>query len=306
LLGPIKKKGGKEDALYAYLNQVEQKKLSLEMSRLFYVAVTRAKKTVHLSAVLPAEDLTAWQPHPDSFLKSIWGFYRSQLPNQQPPLSPSPSSESPIFASKSRNDQVLNLRRLASNWQSPHISNYPPKIDHVAPAFTLAIRNKEAAILGTVIHAALARQHLPTIPDFLNEKIIWQRKLRQLGFPEMKINEAVSIIEQALINTIKDPRGLWIFSPLHTECRYEYDLSAVLKGKPLQVILDRTFIDNHNTRWIIEFKSSECSEANLQTYQEQLLKYAQIISQKETREIRLGLYFPLSSFWKEWPADVHS
>ncbi|MBS0349766.1 MAG: UvrD-helicase domain-containing protein [Proteobacteria bacterium] len=299
LLAPIKKKAGKDNSLYTYLNYLEQKKLSLEISRLFYVAVTRAKKTVHLLAVLPPKDLNSWPPPSNSFLKLIWSYFRSNILSSCA-MFPLKSAEISNGINQLSDQPVFNLRRLVANWQAPNIDNLTTNIDQPAPPFILSIRNKQAAILGTVIHEALARQHLPDPLAIDNEQIIWKRKLRQLGYPEPNIDQAVSIVKQALLNTINDPRGLWIFSPLHKDCRHEYSLTTMLSNQPVQVILDRTFIDASGVRWIIEFKSSEYIADNLQTYQEQLFKYATIFSKKEQNKLRLGLYFPLNSFWKEW------
>jgi len=48
LLAPIEASGNKIDQIYQYLQLVEQKKSFYETGRLLYVALTRAKKTVHL------------------------------------------------------------------------------------------------------------------------------------------------------------------------------------------------------------------------------------------------------------------
>jgi len=71
--------------------------------------------------------------------------------------------------------------------------------------------------------------------------------------------------------------------------------------------IDRTFIDEHDTRWIIDYKSSSHGGSGVETfldnererYRGQLERYRHLFAALETRPVRMGLYFPLLGGWRE-------
>ncbi|PHQ79251.1 MAG: ATP-dependent helicase, partial [Coxiella sp. (in: Bacteria)] len=52
ILAPIKQATKDKDAIYHYVQRIEKKKLDHELTRLLYVAATRAKKSLHLTACI--------------------------------------------------------------------------------------------------------------------------------------------------------------------------------------------------------------------------------------------------------------
>ena len=88
--------------------------------------------------------------------------------------------------------------------------------------------------------------------------------------------------------------------------------------------IDRTFVDQDGTRWIIDYKTSRHEEEEVDAfldqqqdrYKEQLEKYGASMKLQDdihgriraergqepgtARTIRLGLYFPLLQGWLEW------
>jgi ATP-dependent exoDNAse (exonuclease V) beta subunit len=89
-------------------------------------------------------------------------------------------------------------------------------------------------------------------------------------------------------------------------------LSGFLGSELVNVILDRTFVDQDGVRWIIDYKTSRHEGGDLdeffdmqqQRYQGQLERYARLMNNMEQRPIRLGLYFPLLKGWREWQPDL--
>ena len=61
-------------------------------------------------------------------------------------------------------------------------------------------------------------------------------------------------------------------------------------------------------RWIIDYKTSRHEGGQLEEfldneqirYSEQMARYARLMSRWREEPIRLGLYFPLLSGWREW------
>ena len=74
------------------------------------------------------------------------------------------------------------------------------------------------------------------------------------------------------------------------------------------MIIDRTFIDEHGTRWVIDYKTGSHEGGNLdqfldreqERYHEQLERYARTLQQMEQLPVRRGLYFPMINAWREW------
>ena len=85
-------------------------------------------------------------------------------------------------------------------------------------------------------------------------------------------------------------------------------MTGVSAGEIVDVIIDRTFVDEHGIRWIVDFKTSAHEGADREAfldnervrYASQLQRYGALMRMAEDCEIRLGLYFPLLGGWREW------
>jgi len=137
---------------------------------------------------------------------------------------------------------------------------------------------------------------------------IGRKMLARLGVPVGRIKVALEEIDAALQAALEDERGRWILSGLHEKADCELALSGKRDGGIDHMVIDRTFVDEHGTRWIIDFKTGahtgggvdEFLDREQERYRQQLERYAVIMSKMEERPIRLGLYFPLLGGWREW------
>jgi hypothetical protein len=76
----------------------------------------------------------------------------------------------------------------------------------------------------------------------------------------------------------------------------------------VSVAIDRTFVDERGTRWIVDYKTGTHEGGDLEAfldrererYRPQLARYATLMRGLDSRPIRLGLYFPLLNGWREW------
>ena len=87
----------------------------------------------------------------------------------------------------------------------------------------------------------------------------------------------------------------------------------MLDNEPVNVRVDRTFIDPDGVRWIVDYKTSSHEGGNLdefldrerERYRVQLDKYVRVFGAMEDRQVRAALYFPLLGGWREvTPAAV--
>ncbi len=86
-------------------------------------------------------------------------------------------------------------------------------------------------------------------------------------------------------------------------------------GALVNIAIDRTFVDDENVRWIIDFKTGSHEGGDVDAfldnerkrYAAQLETYATILSAMEVASsettIKLGLYFPMLKGWREWAWD---
>lgn len=169
---------------------------------------------------------------------------------------------------------------------------------------------------GTALHAFLETIARDGV-DRWDEAAVRARRpayramLANLGLSPADLDETTKLVENGILRTLRDARGRWILEG-HDEAESEFPITGLIDGKIFEAVIDRTFIDENDTRWIIDYKTGEHSGGDLETflenerkrYEEQLGRYARLMSQRDQRPVRLGLYFPLLSAWLEWGADV--
>jgi hypothetical protein len=134
--------------------------------------------------------------------------------------------------------------------------------------------------------------------------------LKQEGVPTAERETALARVRQALTGVLGDPRGRWLLSGDHEDARSEHRLAGEISGAFVDVVLDRTFVDQHGVRWIVDYKTGMHEGGDLdafldrerERYRGQLERYATLLARIESRPIRLGLYFPLLKGWREWEA----
>ena len=318
LLAPIKETGQSESLIYAYLKRLENEKKKSELGRLLYVAVTRAKKHLHIIATAEPDeednDRNIIPPRRDSLLAQLWpvigGDFERLLEEQQPASD-----------LKELTIDKPHFRRLRADWSMPLAPK--PLIDRtIAMAET---SGSDAGLIeyewagetikhiGTVVHYCIRSLAETGIEGWDSTKIAdrnsyYQTLLKALGLADNEIEDASQQVQKALTNILDDERGLWLFSDSHIEVRNEYALSGVINDKIVNVILDRTFIDSEGIRWVVDYKTSRHEHSDVedfldqqqQRYQGQLEKYGKMMKKLENRPIRLGLYFPLLQGWRDW------
>jgi ATP-dependent helicase/nuclease subunit A len=216
----------------------------------------------------------------------------------------------------------LRLSRLPCEW---HVPDPPPSVPlpvqgtraepESVPVFDWA--RETARSVGTVAHRALRQIAQEGIEHWPDARIAALRdrfatELAHEGVAAGELDAAVERIQSALRRTLQDPRARWLFAHDHKEARGEYALTAIRNDVLHSVVLDRTFVDETDTRWIVDFKFSQHEGAGLEgfldnereRYRAQLEEYAEVMRLLDTRRIRLGLYFPLLAGWREWQAPV--
>jgi ATP-dependent helicase/nuclease subunit A len=341
-LAPIRETGAPDedagDAIYRYVQQCEREKQQHEDVRLLYVAATRAVRRLHLLARVDVrageagEDAALVAPRAMSLLAALWP-------------AAAPALDALWLAASSRSPRVEGAGALASatiiagEVQPPQpqrlkaplaLPAMPPPVVAAEGAIAGPAQENEvdfdwasetARHVGSVVHALLQRIAQDGLahwqpPRIAAENLWIRRELRRLGVVADALAGAAERVVAALATTLADPRGRWLMAP-HSAARSEWRLTGVSRRGLTDIAIDRTFIDESGTRWIVDFKTGTHEGTDVdrfldnerQRYRAQLENYAEILSALDleanlagggSAPIRLGLYFPLLAGWREW------
>jgi RecB family exonuclease len=208
------------------------------------------------------------------------------------------------------------LRRLPLAWHMPE-PNSPCIASTCTPATTAQPpvefdwATETARHVGTVVHRELQRIARDGAAGGGSAAVTRRRygdELAELGVPAERRPEAAERIATAVRRTLQDERGRWLLDARHTSSANELALTGRVDGTTVSVVIDRTFVDDEGTRWIVDYKSSSHEGADLEgflaseqeRYRPQLERYASLMRHLGPEPIRLGLYFPLLSAWRSW------
>jgi len=316
LLAPIGETGGETDPVWRYLRDLEREKTALEAGRLLYVACTRARESLHLlGGVRRDADGAPASPPAGSLLALLWDSVSGSFEED------AVAEEAPALALAGR---APPLRRLPAGWEPPA----PPAPAAAADTGAAPVRRADATVpvafewagpaarhTGTLVHRLLCRMADEGPAAWHAARLArarrgWRGALLALGVPAAQVDDAVARVERALGNVLADPRGRWLLDPGHRDARSEHRLTGMLDGRLVHVALDRTFVDEAGTRWIVDFKTGSHEGGDVagfldrerERYRDQLERYARLMRARESRPLRLALYFPLLAGWREWAA----
>ncbi len=326
VFAPIRETGAEEGSIYRWLERLDAERGRFEDGRLLYVAATRAKKRLHLFGhTTRAQDGAVRTPESGSLLRLLWPAVRVEFERaasaQTPPRTVGLERAPAGAAGVGRPGTLPGLRRLASPWCAPRPppsvrwrESLPPVAPPAEPVeFDWA--GETARHVGTVVHRYLLRIAREGAEHWDAERVhalrpAFARALAELGVPPARSGEAADRVGEALRRTLADPRGRWLLASRHREARSEYALGGVLPdGRLVDIRIDRSFVDEHGTRWIVDYKTGTHEGGDLEAfldrererYAPQLERYALVMAALDpAHPIRLGLYFPLLGGWREW------
>jgi len=227
LLSPIKSAfESDEGRTYTYLKELEKKQNHFELMRLLYVAMSRAKKKIHLLGHVNAEGEAA----KNTLLDFVLPFFKNSmnLPEKYPENDAQDFSLKPLLR-----------YHLASQVEGADFNNSNELFNL---SNNLALLYQSA--LGVVFHHYLEFEIFA--PD---EKSI-EAKLLQLGVPSKLRASQCRQILKFLNNTKKDPAAQWLFQP-----RKSTQVEAEFGTEDGTIVIDRLFVDK-DVLWIIDYKTA--------------------------------------------------
>lgn len=305
-LAPVGPERGASD-LGRYMRRLAAERAAHEQVRLLYVACTRARRSLELSACPEWRDDAGPALREGTLLKRLWPVLGEQFLRLE--------ADGPGAAAEAPEEAGRRLGRLPRTWSLPQ-----PDAAARMPRLPLAQQSLEPPEfswvgatmrqVGTVVHAALealaARAVLPDAAAFAADPAHWAAELARHGVPAHERARAAQIVHEALVRTLADVRGRWILAR-HREARSELALTGLAGGRLASVVIDRSFVDEAGTRWVIDFKTSRHEgggreaflDQELQRYRSQLEGYLELAGGLGPEPVRAALYFPLMQAFRE-------
>jgi ATP-dependent exoDNAse (exonuclease V) beta subunit len=305
LISPSPPVGAAEDSeLNVFIKDLIRQRDTHERGRLMYVAATRARRTLWLSAAPARAADGSAKIDRRSMLAVLWPALAPRFETlESPTVAAPPSIRAP-------------LTRLKGDWQPPavpaalRVTQLPRAYLAAEPLEFSWVRETQRDI-GTLVHAwllQLAREReLPAAAELDKERPRVLSQLARLGVPQSERTRAAELILRALRQTLSDERGRWILSSAHRHAYSEWELSGVTGGRLRNVRIDRSFVDESGTRWVIDYKISAHEGGDLEgflvqeleRYRPQLEGYVEIARAVGGQPVRAALYFPLLGAFRE-------
>jgi len=299
-------KPGEKDPMHKYISDVKSAQENHEKLRLLYVACTRTKSSLHLIGNLNTNTKgELCDPEKGTALSHLWPAIDDEFRHLTQSGAGESIREEPVSG--------VALQRLPAHWQIPAL---PADLKSITvsseskdekPPIEFDWAGHLARIVGTVIHALFNEMHTTGFDqDFADRS---QALLREAGLSEDDMDWASQRVHAALENARMDERGKWIFNNKHADTHGEWPLSGVIDGHIVKAVIDRSFVDEDGTRWVIDFKSSTHEgtgvegflDQEVERYKAQLQQYGRLVSALQSQRVKLGLYFPLLKAWREVP-----
>lgn len=298
ILGPITHRASEDrDPVSQFLAARERIRAEQESHRLLYVALTRARRELHLFAELSiTQDKGLREPDGRSLLSRLWSAVT-------PP--PAPPWQAVLDSQTEAGEQLAGppLVRVAS------LPDLPPGLQagstqaHQAWNWTLDTSHETA--IGTVAHAwleKLGREGLEQWPlERLRESrpVMW-RQLQRAGVPGAYLDEAGQALFEAVAATTQSEQGRWLLGVARAHREWSLlDVSGRVS------IIDLAI--SQEDHWlVVDYKTSRPApgeslelfrERMLQRYAPQLERYCAQVAALDGRPARGALYFPRADLW---------
>lgn len=305
----VRPRRGEENAHYEWVRSRLATKQDHEIARLLYVAITRAAKRVLVTGCFAVGK--------DGVRMRGKGSFSSFLP---PTVTYVSGVEEGVDHETSALPVEADLRRIPLAVLEGESMATPVRVSRSVPEaraeeeeegqdrFTL----EPARIAGIVVHRLLEtlvrRGGATRLPEILTtlRPVIQQACMRE-GLVGDELGRAEYLVSTCLARMSESERGQWILRSRGSE-----DVELALTGSTAEgfreSIIDRTFVEEDGTRWIIDYKTADPGKAEIDIfvrdqefkYRDQLMRYRDLfLALEPDRPVRTALYFPMIDIMRE-------
>lgn len=287
---------GEDDLLFDWIRTEELERVLNERKRLLYVAMTRARRTLHVFGHSP-KDVNEFKPRGETF----YSFLRRQL---EPDIVSAP------YGPQVEENVGTVLSRLAPNYQFD-----PPTLAEAfevdSPVFSQSQdRGLAQDPVGPVIELELSglvrdelhRQawlHEPS-PPTEHQFAAWNNRLTTRGVTAPDRNRIIQQAREQCELVLQDDEASWFLGNSHSESEtgVAFTAPSESEGGFLNYVVDRTFIDTDGTRWLIKYTTSFIGQESEEELMDRVSReHAQVLSstcqklaESEQRKVHWGIY----------------
>ncbi|PCJ43063.1 MAG: hypothetical protein COA99_07860, partial [Moraxellaceae bacterium] len=294
-LAALPERGGdaQGDAVYEFLWSTHSAKLKNELSRLTYVACTRSKQHLYITATLGTDKRDNIKPPSGgTILGSLWaGVEANNLLNdvslvdpvqkaiqQRRPISVFNDDtvakiadyQTSIFGEKTQKPNgKMDKTRLKRETESDNMASVDAAESQIEPIVDLDLEigtdsNEQFyANVGTFAHRIYKQfcdSHQVTISkdQIASLHPLWKASLKKLAIKPEQMDKAIALVDRAVLHLINNPdKARWLFQRRDVSGA-ELAVSRVSeKGDGEHFVIDRTFIDEQGIRWVVDYKFSD-------------------------------------------------
>jgi len=320
LMAPVRPYGVEDkEPLYQFMKTLVDEKENHELGRLLYVAVTRAVRCLDLFGFVKVkankdDEFEMGTPAKGTLLARLWPLLENHYIKAFATWAPETQTQ---LQDEEESTTQRQIRRFPTAWQVPEPGEDVDWQGGLAEQegeeepLEFVWASQTARLVGTVVHRFL-QQIAEDGLDAWSEDEIHKRRpalramLVGLGTSDGELGEAEARCVRALNGALSDNKGRWLLSA-HQEAHNELALSSWSDNTPQTHIIDRTFVDEDGTRWVIDYKTGYREGGDIEgfldqeaeRYRPQLQRYAELFRQLEDHPVRQALYFPLLGRFRE-------
>lgn len=226
----------------------------------------------------------------------------------------------------------------SSSIPEPRLPAFADKTDTVESSSAFHLSNIFSTVIGDLVHRLLQQvvqqQALMTERGLqlsaalkTQDSVFFQTYIQlmeaaarhylvQQGVANFLLNQAWQVVETTLYNSFQNAKVCWALLNSHRDSKTEWAMhSSTANGQLEKHIIDRSFIDEHGVRWILDYKTSHSLgegvaqtsesisrfiESQTEFYRPQLQRYAELLKARENRPQKCVLYFAYFDQWVEW------
>lgn len=293
-----------DDGSFEWLARENRYRERHERQRLFYVACTRARRSLTLFG--------SWSDKPahGTLLAQLWpqidsGDSGPLVLEQQ--VAGAAAAEQQMLCTETGDalDPPPPLKRLRPDyaWRAPDPGALPPTAQPAEAERQDPLEARVEVVLGIVVHAALEKLARGTLPDdvrayIAGEQSRWLAMAAEHDLDASSVQQVVRSAASQVEGVLLHEQGRWLLAA-DDGAHAELAVTSLLDGEVQNLVIDRTFADGGD-RWVVDFKTSipppdTATDAFIRSevarYRPQLDRYGRAAAALFAQSPRLAIYF---------------
>ncbi|MGB1581292.1 MAG: 3'-5' exonuclease, partial [Nevskiales bacterium] len=246
---------------YNYVHELEKRSKATEVLRLLYVAITRAKRTLDIFVCADVDEEKGFNPPKGSFADLLRPMIEAAFSEQ--PAADDNEKAAPEIPRAERIQLPFVAPEEERLYQPREIRKLLPSEKVLSAAedkHQQESDNVYAILVGILYHQAMEKICNDGLQSWRDKAADYPLSLaagfRRMGLPEPQVDPAVQRVLALVEKSITGKNGQWLIAD-KTWGAAEYPLAGYQNGEWISASIDRCFIDEDGTLWVIDYKTSD-------------------------------------------------